>query len=119
MSVLFPNQKNNSAFLRTTCDLSTYHQWYAYHRLGTPALDPRAGVSDLGAREVSNQYLLHLYQWGDAEAKRLGKNIPFLNLWKVFVNWFYSLRLFSRDVIGESLKLKRLNQFLIYLSWYF
>ena len=25
--------------LRTTQDLYAYHQWYAYHRLGTPALD--------------------------------------------------------------------------------
>jgi hypothetical protein len=26
-------------FLLTTWDLSTYHQWYAYHRLGTPGLE--------------------------------------------------------------------------------
>ena len=27
-----------SNFLRTTWNLSAYHQWYAYHRLGTPDL---------------------------------------------------------------------------------
>ncbi len=29
----------NRNFLRTTWSLSAYHQWYAYHRLGTPDLE--------------------------------------------------------------------------------